>query len=299
MDTQTERAYSYCRVITRHYSKSFYFAAMFLPRAKRNSIYAIYALCRRVDDEVDEVLHSSDETAAQAVEQWRQFLNTVYDPAPAEGLATPGTTALILVAWRDLLERFPIDKNLPLDLMRGVLMDTYKNRYESFADLYTYCYRVASTVGLMTSEIFGYSDSAALKFAEKLGIAMQLTNILRDVREDARKGRIYLPLEDLQSFNLLPEDIMNCRFDSRFIRLMQFETARARGYYREADVGIGLLNRDSRFPVLYASRIYSKILDEIEKREFNVFSGRASTSAAQKILALPRVWLDFRSLRAA
>ena len=180
--------------------------------------------------------------------------------------------------------------------MQGVLQDTHTNRYKNFDELYTYSYRVASTVGLMSSEILGYLDKIALEYAEAMGIAMQLTNILRDVKEDAAINRIYLPQEDLRRFNVSEKQIFANDFDENFRAMMKFQIERARDYYRRGEKGIRLLEKDSRFTVLLAARNYSKILDEIEKQNYNVFNRRAQTSKSQKILAIPRIWLSAKKL---
>jgi phytoene synthase len=202
----------------------------------------------------------------------------------------------VLSAWKDLLETYKIPQNLPFELMQGVLMDTQKKRYETFEELYVYCYRVASTVGLMSSEILGYSDPVALRYAEAMGIAMQLTNILRDVKEDAQMNRIYLPQEDLRKFKVSEAQILDNKYNESFVDLMKFQVERARQYYAKGEEGIPLLEKDSRFTVLLASRIYSKILDVIEKQNYNVFNRRAHTSKRQKFLAIPKIWFTARKL---
>ena len=203
---------------------------------------------------------------------------------------------LVFLAWKDLLEKYPIPENLPLELIEGVLMDTRKNRYETFDELYVYCYRVASTVGLMSSEILGYSEKNALEYAEAMGIGMQLTNILRDIKEDAAMNRIYLPQEDLKRFNVSERQILAGEFDDNFIELMKFEIERARDFYRKGEQGIALLEKDSRFTVLLASRTYSRILDAIERQNYDVFSRRAHTTFAQKILSIPKIWREAKAI---
>ena len=175
-------------------------------------------------------------------------------------------------------------------------MDTNVKRYETFDELYIYCYRVASTVGLMSSEILGYSDKKALEFAEAMGIGMQLTNILRDIKEDAAMNRIYLPQEDLKRFGVSEKQIFENKFDDDFEQLMKFQIERARSFYRKGEQGIPLLEKDSRFTVLLASRIYSKILDEIEKQNYDVFSKRAHTTKAQKIISIPKIWREAKKM---
>jgi phytoene synthase len=297
MSDKLEKAYEYCESVTKYHAKSFYFAAKFLPKHKQKAVYPIYAFCRHVDDEIDEAEISGQQESIAAVERWLEKLNGVYAGKSFE-TENPGDEKqnLVLTAWRDLLTKYKIPRNLPLELMQGVLQDTHTNRYKNFDELYTYSYRVASTVGLMSSEILGYLDKIALEYAEAMGIAMQLTNILRDVKEDAAINRIYLPQEDLRRFNVSEKQIFANDFDENFRAMMKFQIERARDYYRRGEKGIRLLEKDSRFTVLLAARIYSKILDEIEKQNYNVFNRRAQTSKSQKILAIPRIWLSAKKL---
>ncbi|MFN2453007.1 MAG: phytoene/squalene synthase family protein [Pyrinomonadaceae bacterium] len=285
---EVERAYRFCRETTRRHAKSFYFCTQFLPREKRRAIYAMYALCRHVDDAVDEGGAQDERAAQDAVARWRVELDAAYSGAP---VASP-----VLLAWRDMLARYHIKQELPLELMRGVLMDTHIKRYETWEDLRVYCYRVASVVGLMSSEIFGYTEPSTLIYAEALGIAMQLTNILRDVGEDARMNRIYLPQEDLRRFGYMESALVNGEVNENFRQLMRFEIERARHFYREAEKGIPLLNRDARFTVLLAARLYARILDAIERNGFDVWTRRAHLSLTGKLRAAPRVWREARKL---
>jgi phytoene synthase len=287
-----EQAYEHCRQVIRHHAKSFYFAARFLPVEKRRPVFALYAFCRQVDDEIDEAEIGSENEAVAAVESWKAELDRIY----ADGEMAADAPAISL-AWHDMLRASRIKQDLPLELIKGVLMDTHINRYETWNDLYLYCYRVASVVGLMSCEIMGYTNVETLDYAESLGIAMQLTNILRDVKEDAAMGRIYLPQEDLRKFGVTEEQIFESRFDNNFCSLAQFEIARAREYYARAEKGIAMLDADSRFTVLVAARLYAKILREIEKQGYNVFLKRARTTKAQKIAALPGIWLAAKQLQ--
>lgn len=308
-DQALRNAYKYCEEVTRLHAKSFYFAAKFLPRHKQIPVFAVYAFCRHVDDEIDDSGYETEEQAAQAVAEWRSRLDSVYgasDPAvelpqkekDEDSLTRRRALDDVFLAWRDMLGTYPIPQKIPLDLIKGVLMDTYKKRYGTFDELYVYCYHVASTVGLMSSEILGYSRPVALQYAEKMGVAMQLTNILRDVREDAEMGRIYLPAEDLERFGVTEEQIFGNMVDGNFRRLMEFEIDRARELYREGEKGVALLEPDTRFTVLFASRIYSRILVEIEALSYDVFSSRAHTTKAQKLFAMPRIWFESKKLRA-
>lgn len=300
-------AYEFCREITKKYAKSFYFSARFLKKEKRQPIYALYALCRLVDDEVDAAEVRREPEAVQAVENWKRKLDEIYTnkiPAKAQsrkeeskGQRTKDKGQnLVLLAWRDMLRKYRIRQELALELMRGVVQDTHVKRYESFAELYLYCFRVASTVGLMSSEIFGYEKPETLDYAEALGIAMQLTNILRDIKEDAAMGRIYLPQEDLRRFRVSEEQIFAGRVDDNFVRLIRFQIERAREYYRKAELGIPLLEKDARFCVLLAARIYGAILNEIERQNYDVFAARAHTTKFQKIRAIPQIWREARRM---
>ncbi len=307
---ELKEAYKYCESVTKEHAKSFYFANKFLPKNKQKAVYALYALCRNVDDEVDEAGVNSEAEAIRAVEKWRAKLNEVYlgkvrssefrvqslEEEDKNSEHETLNSELVFIAWEDMLQHYDIPQEIPLDLMKGVLMDTHKNRYKTFEELYIYCYRVASTVGLMSSEILGYSNKVALEYAEALGIAMQLTNILRDVKEDAAMDRIYLPQDDLRKFNVSEEQIFAGKFDENFAKLMKFQIERAREYYQKGEQGIALLEKDSRFCVLLASRIYGQILDEIEKQDYNVFEQRAFTTKSQKLLSVPKIWKEARNL---
>ena len=302
---EIEEAYRYCENITRRHAKSFYFAAKFLPKPKQKAVYPIYALCRHVDDEIDEITKGNESDAIRAVEKWHRKLEEVFEAKWQKAKGTgknedqkPKTKNqnLVLTAWRDLLEAHKIPQNLPLELMQGVLMDTHTKRYETFDELYVYCYRVASTVGLMSSEILGYSDKIALRYAKALGIAMQLTNILRDVKEDAAMGRIYLPQDELRKFKVSEEQILEGEVNNNFVEMMRFQIQRARDYYRTGEKGISLLEKDSRLTVLLASRIYAQILDKIERQNYDVFTRRAHTNFPQKIFSIPKIWREARNL---
>jgi len=302
---EVERAYRYCENVTKTHAKSFYFAAKFLPKQKQKAVYPIYAFCRHVDDEIDEIGEGNENDAVRAVEKWQRKLEEVFEVKwqKAQGTSENENQKrkiknqnLVLLAWQDLLSTYKIPQNLPLELMQGVLMDTHTKRYETFDELYVYCYRVASTVGLMSSEILGYKDKIALQYAEALGIAMQLTNILRDIKEDAAIGRIYLPQEDLRKFSITEEQLSANETGDNFVEMMKFQIGRARDFYRKGEKGIHLLEKDSRFTVLLASRIYARILDEIERQNYNVFTRRAHTTASQKLLSIPKIWREAKKL---
>uniref|UniRef100_Q3ARD8 Phytoene desaturase n=1 Tax=Chlorobium chlorochromatii (strain CaD3) TaxID=340177 RepID=Q3ARD8_CHLCH len=284
-----DAAYNYCRHIAQEHAKTFYLASLFLPKEQQRPIYAIYALLRTVDDVVDmaeEKLAAGLITRADIstmLDEWKHKLEACY----------AGTVARdpIMMAWHDTLQNYTIPIELPLDLMDGVAMDIEFKPFETFEELYVYCYKVASVVGLITAEVFGYSNKEALDHAIELGIAMQLTNILRDVGEDAaNRQRIYLPLEDLRRFNYSPEELMQKKMNDNFIALMKFEIERARHYYTTSDKGIPMLQSRSRFGVALSSINYANILTAIEENHYDVFSKRAYRSFWQKISTLPTVW---------
>jgi len=286
-DKELQKAYARCRMITKVHAKTFYMATRFLPNHKQRSIFAIYGLCRYVDDLVDEaedLIFKHEISHIEIFEKLELFKENLINTYKNVDQYDP-----ILVAFSDTLKRFDISLELPLLLLDGVKMDLTKNRYESFDELYDYSYKVASVVGLMTSEVFGYKDKKALDYAVDLGIAMQLTNILRDVGEDLRRDRIYLPRVEMNSFNVRLDSFKKREQAPEFIEFMKFQIARARRYYKNADKGISMLNRDSRLPVLLARENYSRILDKIEENDYNVFEQRAYLNSTEKFYILPKV----------
>ncbi|MCG8345991.1 MAG: phytoene/squalene synthase family protein [Chlorobiales bacterium] len=288
-----ENAYRYCRQIAKHHAKTFYLATWFLPKKQRNPIYAMYALLRTVDDLVDlaenKLTNGSLSRAelSSMMDAWKTRLHECY-----EGNHNNDP---IMVAWQDTLKSYNIPIELPLDLMDGVTMDIDFRPFQTFDDLYVYCYKVASVVGLMCSEIFGYRDKKALDHAIELGIAMQLTNILRDVGEDVDRGRIYLPLEDLDRFGYTEEKFMQKKINGNFVELIKFQIARARSYYEASEKGVPLLEKESRFAVKISSQNYCNILRAIEENNYDVFSQRAYRSFYQKLCTIPSIWYELHA----
>ncbi|MDR9366328.1 MAG: phytoene/squalene synthase family protein [Balneolaceae bacterium] len=286
-DNRLRFAYAHCRSITRKHAKTFYMATRFLPYHKQRGIFAIYGLCRTLDDIVDENEDNpfkEKKSRAEVINQLEKFrveLIGAYRGAEQ--------TNSVLIAFADVLNRYNISLEHPLTLLDGVKMDLVKNRYDTFEELYEYSYKVASVVGLMTSEIFGYKDPQAINHAVELGIAMQLTNILRDVGEDLDRERIYIPREDLERFKVSEDEMFSKKLSGRFIDLMKFQIDRASRYYIEADKGIPMLNRDSRLPVLLARENYSRILNKIEENQYQVFNQRAYLNATEKFSILPKI----------
>ncbi len=271
-----DRAYAHCEQITASHSRSFYRASSFLSREKRRAVRALYAFCRVTDDIVD----CPDCNPRQALSEWR-------DVALA---AQPPLENLVAVAWADARQRYCIPLRLAEQLIEGVARDLDQTRYATFDDLASYAYGVASTVGLMSIRIIGYHSAAAIPYAIKLGVALQLTNILRDIGEDWRAGRVYLPADELAHFELA-EDALACgQVDDRWRAFMRFQIERNRRLYAEAWPGIELLNSNGRFAIAAAGDLYRRILDDIEAHDYDVFTRRARVSTPRKLLALFNLW---------
>jgi phytoene synthase len=201
----------------------------------------------------------------------------------------------ILMAFSDVLKVYDISIDLPFDLISGVESDLTKNRYNSFDELYDYSYKVASVVGLMTSEVFGYENPEALNYAVDLGIAMQLTNILRDIGEDLERNRIYIPQDEMKAFGVTEADLFNHNMSRDFVHLMKFQVDRAKSYYENADKGIPMLSKDSRLPVYLARENYSRILEKIEYNNYNVFKQRAFLNSSEKLSIIPKAYYQMKT----
>lgn len=275
LDKLTEN-FERCRRYTKHYAKTFYFASHVLPGRKRRAAYAVYAFCRYVDDIADSGQLSVSQ-ARQMLDDVREQLRRVYAGSPRMDER--------LLAFRHTVLEYRIPQEHFLDLLRGVEMDLENRRFQTFAALKDYCYCVACTVGLVMTHIFGVSDRSAYRRAEDLGIAMQLTNILRDVGEDYRRSRIYLPEDEMAYFGYSEKDLARGTINDEFIALMRYQIARARNYYRSADYGIPFLTADgSQFCVRLMRRLYAAILDQIERNGYNVFTRRACVPSWKKVL---------------
>jgi phytoene synthase len=279
-----QKSYDYAERIARREARNFYYSFRFLPPLRRRSILAVYAYSRRLDDAVDSVEEEAVDPleARNRLEQLRRLL----DPPPADDPLVP--------ALHDTIKRFGIPLGLFTELIAGMEMDLSRRRYATFEDLYLYCYRAAGVVGLICIEIFGYTSALAPSPAEKLGIAMQLTNILRDVAEDLRRGRIYLPLDDLRRFDYGEDDLERGAVDERFRSLMRFEVDRARAYFAEAEALFPLILEESRYCPVLLKRFYSKILDLIEAQDYDVLGRRPRLGLHQKLRLLAGTWLESR-----
>lgn len=274
--TASREVYAICEEITRNHSRSFYMASALLPGKQRRGIRALYAFCRVSDDMIDKPVEERE----ASFRQWRQ--DNLSGQPPADNP--------VALAWAEVRLRFGIPHQYVEQLLDGVESDLKVSRYNTFAELAHYCYGVASTVGLMSMHIVGYMDSAAIPYAVKLGVALQLTNILRDIAEDWGNGRLYLPLEELSEFGLAETDIAARRTDDRWQAFMQFQIARARRLYAEALPGIDLLRPQGRLAVAAAAEFYQAILSDIEAHDYDVFTRRAYVSDRDKISRIPGIW---------
>jgi phytoene synthase len=276
---QLQRAYRHCQEITRQHSQTFFVASSLLPRAERRAMRALYAFCRVSDDLVDRDSGNGD----RDLRVWRQCLQN----------ARPSDNDPVVLAWADTRARYQIPHQYAEQLLDGIASDLTPSRRQTFDDLAHYCYAVASTVGLMVMHIVGYDGREAIPYAVKLGVALQLTNILRDVGEDWRNGRVYLPLDELAAFGLTEADIAGGIRDDRWRAFMRFQIERTRRLYAEALPGIKLLGKSGRFAIGAAAELYRAILDDIEAHDYNVFTYRAHTSDLRKLALLPGVWRDY------
>lgn len=268
-------AYARCEEITRAHSRTFFMASGLLPPAKRRAARALYAFCRISDDLIDR----AGENGLAQLEEWQRC-----------ALAASPCDDPVALAWTHTRIVYDIPVRYAEQLIAGVARDVVAKRYAVFADLAAYCYGVASTVGLMAMHIIGYAGREAIPYAVKLGIALQLTNILRDVGEDWQAGRLYLPQDELADHGLTEADIARGRVDDRWRTFMRFQIARARRLYAEAMPGIALLDASGRFAIAAAAELYRAILDDIEKHDYNVFNRRAHVSTVEKLARLPGIW---------
>ncbi|MBS0369788.1 MAG: presqualene diphosphate synthase HpnD [Proteobacteria bacterium] len=272
--------HAYCQEKAASSGSSFYYSFMFLPPERRQAITALYAFCREVDDVVDEC---HDMQIAQAkLDWWRMQVAQVYDGAPEHPVGQ---------ALKDINKQFPLPREQLLEIIDGMQMDLQQTRYLDWKALQLYCYRVASVVGLLSAEIFGYNNHQTQKYAHDLGMAFQLTNIIRDVGEDARRGRIYLPIDELQRFNVPARQILDGQHSDNFRELMAFQTQRARQFYDQAFALLPDEDRKTQRPGLVMAAIYRTLLDEIEADGFQVLDRRTSLTPLRKIWIAGRTWL--------
>lgn len=286
-----EQAYEACRRETAEWAKTFYLGTLLMPPAKRRAIWAIYVWCRRTDELMDspEAQARPEAELAERLDAWEQRTRGLFRGEVADGLDR------VMV---DTLEHYPQPLQPYLDMIEGMRMDLTTTRYASFEQLHLYCYRVAGTVGLMTQEVMGIDPAYTSapwseapdtsEAAVALGIANQLTNILRDVGEDRGRGRIYLPQEDLARFGYSEAELLAGTVNDAWRELMRFQVARARDWFARSEAGVRWLAPDARWPVWASLRLYRGILDVIDELNYDVFNHRAYVPTAGKLLDLPR-----------
>jgi phytoene synthase len=275
-----KQAYAYCDSITSMNSKTFSMATRLLPAAKRRAMHALYAFCRMSDDMVDRSVGDAEEKLAA----WRR---RVLSPEPL-------SYDLVAVAWSDARLRYRIPLRYAEQLLDGVGQDVHQKRYRTFEEVVRYAYGVASTVGLMSMHIIGFAGEQAIPYAIKLGIALQLTNILRDIGEDWANDRLYLPMDEMTAFGLSEVDLEKGDVNDRWRAFLRFQIERNRHLYDEANPGIALLNKDGRLAVAAASDLYRAILRDIEMHDYDVFHRRAHVNAWNKARRLPGIWWRYR-----
>lgn len=282
-------AQAYCTAVTKRSGSNFYYSFFFLPAARRAAMYTVYAFCKEVDSAVDEAPAGSD--PKEAIRRWRAEVAAVYGGTPAHPVA---------ISLADHVRRLGIPREYFDELINGVEMDLTTSRYVTFDELSRYCYRVAGVVGLICLHIFGTRDPRAKDYAINLGMAFQLTNILRDIGTDADRGRIYLPLEDLARFGCPEEHLLDRRYSPPFSDVMAFQCRRAHGFYDKAQAILHTLPAQDRRALLPAEMmrgVYARILDRIEQAQYRVFDSRISLPASSRLAIAAGVWL--RSLLGA
>lgn len=273
--------FSIARDITRKYARTFYFASIFLDKEKRDAAYAVYAMCRLGDEAVD---GAPCRAGAEALAKLKLDIDNAYGPSPS---GDP-----LLSAFSQTVKRYSIPKDYFMELVSGMKLDLIKNRYGDFAQLSEYCYKAAGVVGLIMLEILGYERPEAKEHAAWLGTAMQLTNILRDVKEDLARGRVYLPQDEMRRFGVSDEDLKKENMTEGFKAMMRFQVERARDYYAKSRRGIKMVKGPgSRFVICLMSDLYEGILDAIEKNGYDVFSARAHVGMLGKLVGTVRIAL--------
>jgi len=272
----------YCQGKAAASGSSFYYSFLFLPAERRRAITAVYAYCREVDDAVDE---GSDPSVAEAkLQWWRGEVAALFDRQPTH----PVTRALLPFIDGPL----GITRERLLAILEGMEMDLRQNRYLDFAALKRYAHLVAGVVGEISAAVFGYSDPRTLEFAGRLGLALQLINVIRDVGDDARRGRVYLPLDELRRFGVRPADLLAGRYVDGFVPLMRFQAERARASYREAIALLPPADRRAQRPGLIMGAIYATLLDEIERENFQVLHQRVALTPLRKLWIAWRTWMQ-------
>lgn len=271
---------------TKQSKTNFYYSFLFLPKKKREAIYTVYSFCRHSDDIVDD--QPSPDLARKALDNWREEVEACY-----KGTAQDP----IMVAMMDTIQHFPIPKQYFHQLIDGVEMDLVQNRFETFEELKNYCFHVASVVGLICIEIFGYRSPQTKEYATNLGLALQLTNIIRDVGEDARNKRIYLPLEDLETYKINEKDILNETYNPPFVEMMKAQANRAQKFYDDAIQLYEKRDHHLLFPAEIMRKIYHQLLQRTIEIDYDVFQHRVRVPNNTKVMLAVQTWLASRWTR--
>lgn len=281
-----ERTRNFRREMEKTVQSNFFYSFLFLPKPKREAIIDLYGFCRAIDDIVDDIVEQSNGVDGAAKAQielngWREELDNLYAGNP---------TRPISGKLQGVIERFPMPKEYFEEMINGCEMDLLRNRYETFDELYQYCYRVAAMAGLMCIEIFTYCSQSAKEYAVNLGVALQLTNILRDLREDAARGRVYLPQEDLRRFGYTEDDLAEGKINDNFRRLMKFECDRARSYYHRAAECLADDDRPTMTAAVTMGKIYYRLLEQIESLDYDVFNNHIRLHRPERFLIALSEW---------
>ncbi len=275
----------YCRKKAFQSGSSFYYSFLFLNPKQKQAIFALYAFCREVDDIVDEC--SSPDIAEKKLGFWAEEIERIFLKKPTHPVGQALSAAL---------QQYPLQKSYFLEILSGMRMDLHYQGYEDFSDLSQYCYRVASCVGLLATEIFGFQNKATLEFAKNLGLALQLVNIIRDVGEDANRNRIYIPETELKTYGLSTDAILNKRYSDNFVALMQFQAQRAREYYDRAKASLAPIDHYAQRSSLIMAEIYFSLLTEIERSQFLVLHQRIRLTPIRKLYI---AWKTLRKIKSS
>jgi len=288
----SQEAQAYCTTLAKRSGSNFYYSFFFLPPDRRDAMHAVYAFCKEVDSVVDEPEPGSNPHDRLA--RWREELGSLYRTGRSAAASRAQSLPPVMTCLGEHIRRLGIPRDYFDDIIAGVEMDLTVSRYATFRELYQYCYRVASAVGLVCLKIFGTRTAEAQTYAINLGVAFQLTNILRDLKTDAACGRIYLPTEDLKRFGYREEDLLAGAYTPAFVDLMEFECRRAQEYYRAAVAALPETDRRSLVPAEIMRAIYHTILERIEACRYQVFSRRITLSPPHRLAVALKAWLGSR-----
>lgn len=274
-----KNAYKYCKNLTIKADSNFSLGFRFLPKRKRDAIYAVYGFNRCADDFVDEEYDPLKKN--ELIEKWDKYLDQCYTGKT--------NNHPVLIAFEDTVQRFNIPKNPFKEAILGFKMDLEINRYNTLEELKVYCKRVAGTISIMTLSIFGYLDDKVYEYGDDLSMALQLTNIIRDVGKDIEKNRIYIPIDEIKKFNYSENELLSKTINSNFISLMKFQVDRAKSYFEKAQNLIPLIQKDARFTTLVMAAVYLKVLELVEKNNYDVFNRFAKVSKIEKLKLLMKL----------